>query len=118
MLRSLRLLARRGRFEDNMSDELRFHVEQYIADLVTSGVPREEAERRARIEFGSVDNVKDDCRQARGLRVFDDLSRNIRHAARLLVKAPGFTAAIARWPCGAWSRWQGPCRFWTPSCTD
>ena len=75
-----------------MTEELRFHMEQYAADLARSGVGREEAERRARLEFGGVNSVKEECREARGLRWFDEMGRELRYAARLLRKTPGFTA--------------------------
>ena len=92
-LRSLfRVMKSRGDFEQGMSEELRFHVEEYTADLVRSGVSPEEAARRARMEFGSANTVQEDCREARGLRFFDEMSRQLRHAARLLRKQPGFTA--------------------------
>ena len=74
-----------------MSEELRFHLDQYADDLVRGGMPRNEAMRRARLEFGNIDNVKDDCREARGLRVFDVLQRDTRHAVRLMRRSPGFT---------------------------
>src|SRR3954467_5933992 len=74
-----------------MAEEMRFHIEQYTDDLVQSGVTPDEAARRARLEFGSVDNVKADCREARGLRLFDELSLDLRYALRVLRKALGFT---------------------------
>jgi predicted permease len=92
-LRSLfRVLRSRRDFEQDMSEELRFHIEQYTEALVRSGVPASEAARRARIEFGSVVSAQEDCREARGLYVFDELLRQLRHAYRLLLKTPKFTA--------------------------
>ncbi len=73
-----------------MTEELRFHIEQYTNDLVQSGVPPREAARRARVEFGSVDSAEEECREARGLRPFDELVRQLRHAFRLLRKTPKF----------------------------
>ena len=88
--------TRRERFEDSLDAEVRFHLDAYAEDLVRSGVPRREALRRARVHFGSVDGVKDDCRQARGLRLVDEVARDMKHAGRLLRRNPGFAAvAIA-----------------------
>jgi predicted permease len=88
----LRVLTSRRDFEAGMAEELRFHLEQYTDDLVRSGVSREEAFRRARLEFGGLNSVKGDCREARGLHPFDELGREMRYAGRLLRKTPGFTA--------------------------
>jgi len=92
-LRSLlRVLTRRRDFENKMSEELAFHLAQYTDDLVRSGMSPEKAARLARMEFGNLINLKGDCRQAFGLRVFDELRRELSYAARLLRKTPGFTA--------------------------
>ena len=64
----------------------------YTDDLVRSGLSPDEAARRARAEFGNVPNIEEDCREARGLRTFDELHRELRHALRLLRHAPGFAA--------------------------
>src|SRR5687767_4060658 len=97
MLRRLRALTatllRRGRFEDAMRDEMQFHLEARTADLVQSGLSPMEAARRARMEFGSVDTIKDDCRASRGLRLFDEVGQDVRYAWRLMRRTPGFTIA-------------------------
>ena len=88
--------TRRERFEDSLDEEVRFHLDAYAEDLVRSGVTRREAIRRARIHFGGVETIKDDCRQARGLRLADEIARATRHAGRFLRRNPGFAlAAVA-----------------------
>jgi predicted permease len=87
-------LLRRARFESELDEELRFHLEEYTAELVRSGVPAAEAARRARVEFGNVHNVKLDSRQARGARVLDEVGRNLTYSTRTLRKTPGVTASI------------------------
>ncbi len=73
-----------------MREEMRSHLELHVEDLIRSGVPPGEAARQARLAFGNLDSVKDDCRQSRGLWLFDELRRNVRHAARRLRQSPGF----------------------------
>src|SRR5260370_7353271 len=87
-------LRRRKHFEDNMDAELRFHIESYVADLIRSGLNPADAERRARIEFGSVEAKKDECRQAWGLQRLDELRADLRLSFRTIRRNPGF-AAIA-----------------------
>ena len=87
-----RVVSSRLNFEDSMTEELEFHIQQRSADLERSGVSPCEAVRRARLELGGLNSVKGDCRQARGLQLFDELGRQLQYAGRLLRKAPGFTA--------------------------
>ena len=92
-LRSLyRALTSRRDFEAGMTEEMRFHMQQYAEQLVRSGVAPEEARRRARLEFGALEAVKEECREARGLLMPAELARQFRYTARLLRKAPAFTA--------------------------
>lgn len=82
----------RKRFEREMDDELRFHMEAYAEDLVRKGLSRSNAERLARVEFGAVEVAKDDCRQAWGWQVLDELRADVRLTLRSLRQNPGFAA--------------------------
>ena len=88
----MKALVGRRHLERDMSDELSFHVQARADDWVRTGLPREEALRRARIEFGGVERFKEDCRQARGLRLIDEISADLRYGFRQLRRAPTFSA--------------------------
>lgn len=79
-------------FSSEMDDELAFHIESYAEDLMKTGLPREEAFRRARIEIGGVTVQKEKLRAAWGTRFWDELRSDLRYAFRVFAKSPGFTA--------------------------
>src|SRR5215831_6389665 len=85
-------VMRRSRMESEMDAELRFHIEAFAEDLARRGVPREEALRRARIEFGGVERTKEECREARGTSFIDSLFQDLRFGKRMMRKNLGFTA--------------------------
>ena len=93
---SLRYLAstlfHRSRFEDELDEEIRSHIQRRADDLERSGLPRAEAARRARIEFGGYQKFKAECREE--LRGFwlETVWTDVHFATRMLRSSPGFTA--------------------------
>src|SRR5580658_2117290 len=87
----LRATALRSRMESDMDAELRIDMEAYAADVVRGGVPREEALRRARLEFGGIENAKEECREARGAHFVETLLQDLRYGLRTMPRSPGFT---------------------------
>jgi predicted permease len=83
---------RRARTERQLDAELRFHVEQQIADYVATGMTPEEARQRARLEFGGLDQVKEECRDVGAARFLETLIQDVRYGLRQLRRNPGFTA--------------------------
>ena len=92
-----RLLAlpRRSRLDQDLSDEIEAHLALHIDDNVRAGMTQEEARRQARARLGSVEAVKDACRDRRRFPILEDLARDVRIGVRLLAKRPGATLAGA-----------------------
>src|SRR6476660_5944219 len=78
--------------ENELDDELRFHLERLSDKYVKSGMSEAEALRRARLEFGGFDQVKDECREARGVSLVETLVQDLHYSARTLLHSPAFTA--------------------------
>jgi putative ABC transport system permease protein len=92
-LSSLRAILQGSRMEREMDAELRFHIEACAEDMVRNGVPREEALRRARLEFGGIEQTKEECRDARGVSFVESVVQDLCFGFRMLRKNPGFTVA-------------------------
>jgi putative ABC transport system permease protein len=89
----LRLLVPRERADRDLSDELSFHVAMQTQVNIHGGMNEREAQRRARLALGGVEQAKEQSRDVRPLRSTETFVQDLRYSVRLLRRAPGFAAA-------------------------
>jgi predicted permease len=82
---------RQTQMEAQLEKELSFHLEQHTAQLIESGMAPDEARRQARLALGGPEQVKENCRDARGTRWLEDFLQDTRYALRTFRRNPGFT---------------------------
>jgi len=92
LLMRLRSLFRKNSVDAEIDEELRFHFEQQVAMLVQSGLAPVEARRRARLDFGGLEQLKEEHRAARGVSFLETLFQDIRYGLRILGRTPVITA--------------------------
>ena len=91
-----RALFRPNRVEQELNEELAFHIEREAIKLIDEGMAPAEARVRAQARFGSTTLAADRCRDERGTAIIDNTIRDVQYALRTFQKAPltAFTIVV------------------------
>src|ERR1041385_4427354 len=87
-----RALFRKEQLERELDDELNFHLEREAAQNLRDGMNADDARYSALKSFGAMERSKEECRDARGVRLLEEFLQDLRYGRRLLAKNPGFSA--------------------------
>ena len=94
LIRRIASILRREKLDADAEREFAFHLEMRTAQLVEAGSSPEESRRRALAEFGGPTQVRESCRDSRGLPLLETLAQDVRYGARMIRRSPG-SAAVA-----------------------
>jgi predicted permease len=90
----LRAVFRRDAMERELAAELQYHVDREVTRLMDAGVTRDEALRRARARMGGVEQIKEECRDARGVTFVETTMRDLMSGLRQIRRSPAFSLVV------------------------
>ncbi len=100
-------LFRKNKVERQLDSELSFHLEQVTEAYIQQGLAPDEAARQARIEFGGVEGVKEECRESRRVHLVETFLQDVRYGLRSLDQKSRILAGRYSDPCAGHRRQHG-----------
>src|SRR5712691_4867423 len=85
-------LFQKRKLDSDMAEEMRMHIDMRTRENIEAGMSADEARYAAMRQFGWVDNIKETCREQRGVTWLEHLVQDTRYGARMLCKNPAFTS--------------------------
>jgi hypothetical protein len=89
--RRLLFYLRRARFDRELEEEMRFHLEMKAEENLTEGISPEESRYAARRQFGNQTLLREKSHDMWSFRSLETLARDLRYSIRMMVRNPGFT---------------------------
>src|SRR5262245_44672133 len=89
-----RRLFQRRKLERQLDSELRFHFEQQVRDYINTGMSESEARRKAGVNFGGIEAIKEECREVRRISLLEDVAQDVRFATRSMLRSPLFSVVV------------------------
>src|SRR5205814_7665225 len=86
-------LFRRDTVEQELDEELRYHIDRLTEEHIARGMPPEEARFAALRAMHGLEQRKEECRDTRRVRYVEDALQDLQYAVRTLFRSPGFAAA-------------------------
>jgi putative ABC transport system permease protein len=93
-IEAVKVLFRKEKMEEELEQELLFHLEMEEEKYIQAGMSPQEARRLARRRLGGVERVKEEVRDERAVRPLEDFLADARYALRRMAKRPGFAAVV------------------------
>src|SRR5260370_2633425 len=87
-------LFRKGALDAQLDTELRFHIEKLMNDYMAEGMSPEEARRRAVLEFGGREQIKEEMRHVHRVRGIETIMANLKFAFRFIRNSASFSLAV------------------------
>src|SRR5678816_2646289 len=92
-IKQLLSLFRRRQFEEELDEEMRYHIERQVEESIARGMNADDARHAATRAFAGVDQCKEECRDTRGINLVENLIKDLRYALRRIGQNPVFTIA-------------------------